>query len=85
MKPNLVTCVYFGQGCFLHRRLPILPNLSRRKGAGSYEAEEGGKANQTCRERETSAAHGSGVVQIQGPCVLGEGIEGGVNTSMVVV
>lgn len=85
MKPNLVTCIYFGQGCFLHRQLPILPNLSRRKGAGSYESGEEGKANQTRSERETSAAHVGEVVQVQGLCLPGEGIKGGVSTSPVTV
>lgn len=85
MKPNLVTCIYFGWGCFLHRRLPILPNLSRRKGAGSYESGEEGKANQTCSKRETSTAHVSEVGQVQGPCLLREGIKGGVSTSAVII
>lgn len=85
MKPNLVTCIYFGQGCFLHRRLPILPNLSRRKGAGSYESGEEGKAKQTCSERETSTAHVGEMLQVQGPCLLGEGIKGGVSTSTVIL
>jgi len=85
MKPNLVTCIYFGWGCLLHRRLPILPNLSRRKGAESYESGEEGKANQTLSERETSAAYVGEVGQVQGPCLLREGIKGGVSTSAVII
>lgn len=84
MKPNLVTCIYFGRGWLLHRRLPILPNLSRRKEAGSYKGGGGSKANQTGCGRETSTAHVGEVGQVQGPCLLGEGIERGVSTSAVI-
>lgn len=48
-------------------------------------SQEEGKANQTCRERETNAVHVGEVGQVQRPCLLREGIEGGVSTSAVIM